>query len=203
MTVCAKGIRALPVLCSKARRCSDCADVATLVRGYLLAWPSQLNELFWRFIPRVPDGMQGSLLVFEGCKQVPASVMPELPVHAGGGAADESESEDIQSEAEDDELLTRVRVYAWFHASRRPVLRYDVIVTHKMSGQVMREDSGQGIDVMKTVATMRRCFDIRRCSHVPSNARLEVPSSLADWQAFFHLCLFGPQQRAMLQTTLR
>ena len=201
MAVCAKGIRALPVLCSKARRCSDCADVATLVRGYLLAWPSQLNELFWRFIPRVPDGMQGSLLVFEGCKQVPASVMPELPVHAGG--ADESDSEDILSEAEDEELLTHVHVHVGFLAGRRPALFYDVIVTQKLTGELVREDSGKGIDVMKTVAKVRRCFDIRRCSHVPSNARLEVPSSLADWQAFFHLYLFGPQQRAMLQTTLR
>ena len=83
----AVGARALPLLCKNGRRCSDNADVAALIRSFLLVDLSRIDrrsnldadlyykvqDLFWDFVS-VDRGMHGRL---EFCR-IEGSVHPNI-----------------------------------------------------------------------------------------------------------------------------
>jgi hypothetical protein len=96
MAVCLKGTRALPLLCKRAKRCSDIADVIALIRGFLLVPVSGISDLIWRFMPRVHLEMEGSMLACQERVNVHANILREpLPADSESESADDAEAREF------------------------------------------------------------------------------------------------------------
>ena len=217
----ASSARALPLPCRMWRRCSDNAEVAALIRSFLLLDLSMLGargnlridvfhdlmDLFWAFVS-VPRGMHGRL---EFCRLegiVPWNILA-VPKEPSSRADDDTEvggSEDDGPEdgdSEDDglggsEKMVSVTVLVWidYHPEGRHGLTWQVLV-HVPSWETA--PTGHSDHPVTALACMRRAFDRRRDLSV--TGFVEMPATRQQWCAFSRHWLFGPPQPK--QTTLR
>ena len=105
------GVRALPLLCRKARRCCDNADVAAIVRSFLVidlgkcrddeGLHSWLQKCFWDCMPRVPDGVWGTLCIGEVRGNVHIDILPRVRFPSGADSdLEPSDEAALDSESE-------------------------------------------------------------------------------------------------------
>ena len=210
------GSRTLPLLCRKARRAANNADVAATIRSFLIIDLSKLGEdevhhltmCFWEFLPRVPQGMVGDLRFACIQGEVEEGILPEEPERSAteepctfsqGFFPLEDDNDDTESEdASPCNATVKVMIVieiVYSHSRRLPELCWDAY------GGLTRLGSGGACSCMKALMDMRKAFDRRRHKPFCSSGSMDMPTTLADWREFFRLYLFGPREPT--QTTLQ
>ena len=189
------GSRTLPLLCRKARRAADNADVAATIRSFLVIDLSKLDPLwlsksFISFLPRVPQGMVGDLYFAFVQGEVEKGILPE----AIEDDNDDTESEDASPGNATVKVMIVIDIL-FDHSRRLPMLSWDAY------GGLTRLGSGGACSCMKALMDMRKAFDRRRHKPFCSSGSMDMPTTLADWREFFRLYLFGPREPT--QTTLQ
>ena len=218
------GSRTLPLLCRKARRAADNAEVAANIRSFLVIDLSKLGVhevhlltmCFQEFLPRVPQGMTGSL--YFACIQgeVEKGILPEaieddnddadsqLSTSAPSSPArdtDHSDDEDTSPSNATVQVEIDVKIlYEPWH--RYPILSWRASLPAQ-PGLTSGRGLGRGgfTGCILELMMMRRAFDRRRHNQACSSGFMDMPTTLADWREFFRLWLFGPREPK--QTTLQ
>ena len=195
------GSRTLPLLCRKARRTADNADVAAQIRSFLVIDLSKLGtpqmvglltECFLEFLPRIPQGMVGDLCF--ACIQgdVEKGI---VPVETIEDDTDDEESQDASPGNATVKVEIDVKLhYVTWH--RYPLIGWRAFLPAQ-PGLTSERFLGRGRNSSSCILelmAMRRAFD-RRC-HKPgaSSGFMDMPTTLDDWREFFRLWLFGPRE---------
>ena len=192
------GSRTLPLLCRKARRAADNADVAATTRSFLIIDLSKLGEdevhhltmCFLEFLPRVPQGMVGYLRFACIRGEVEEGILPENIEDDN----DDTEPEDASPGNATVEVMIDIEIL-YENSRRLPMLCW------RAYARSTRLNSGLSSSCMLALMDMRKAFDRRRHKPFCSSGSMDMPTTLADWREFFRLYLFGPREPT--QTTLQ
>ena len=200
------GSRTLSLLCRKARRAADNADVAATIRSFLVVDlskldPGWLTASFMSFLPRVPQGMAGDLYFacIEG--EVEKAILPK----AIEDDNDDAESQDASPGNATVEVVIDIKIrYGSWHAY--PILAwYASVPAQRGPVREWNLGSGTATNCISALIAMRRAFDLRRHKPGCSLGFMDMPSTLEDWREFFRMWLFGPRKptQALLHHWLR
>ena len=202
------GSRTLPLLCRKARRTSDNADVAAQIRSFLVIDLSKLGTpqmaalltvCFQEFVPRVPQGMVGDLCFAFVQGEVEKGILPEGAIEDDN---DDAKSQDTPPSNATVKVEIDVKLhYVTWHPY--PLLSWQAFLPAQpalTSGRCLGRGRNSSSCILELMA-IRRAFDRRRHKPGCSSGFMDMPTTLADWREFFRLWLFGPREPR--QTTLQ
>ena len=194
----------LPLLCRKARRAADNAEVAATIRSFLIIDLSKLGEdevhlltmCFLEFLPRVPQGMVGNLRFACIVGEVAEGILLEGILPEGiQDTNDDTESEDASADNDTVKVHFDIEI-AYKYYGGLPMLCW-----RAFAGTWKFLDSGDSSSCILALEGMRKAFDRRRHKPFSSSGSMDMPTTLADWREFFRLWLFGPREPK--QTTLQ
>ena len=207
----------LPLLCRKARRTADNADVAANIRSFLVVDfskldPDWLTKCFLDFVQRAIPCL-GSHVSFKIWGKVetawlPFDYNPCWPDPEG----DEAESHNCSSLHGYATADVKIRIGFWFVGRRSELYWYADLHAqpgHRFGTYDNCRPIGEAHDIdlqdphiFQELMRMRKAFDRREydvASCFPGT--MQLPTTLAEWSEFFRRWLFGPEKTTK-QTTL-
>ena len=193
------GSRTLPLLCRKAHGAADNADVAATIRSFLvidlhkvnaddLVW---LDRCFWDFMPRVHEGMTGTLR-FASIEGWFDRAIPPPPKEIANSDDDNDDDDDEDSDIENDASVRVEFTLDLDYGMFSPLIRWSGSkVTARRNYGIF--NVGYGHNLNDALLGMREALEhIRPIPTVPPPATVEVPSTLEEWGDFFWLWLLRP-----------
>lgn len=194
------GARTLQMLCRKARGVADNGDVAAAIRSFMvihlhkmndddLAW---LDRCFWDFMPRLHEGMTGTLRFARIEGWFERAIPPPRKQIAASDDDNDDDDEDSDSDIENDaSVQVAFSLDLEYGVFSQGIRWYASKVTARRDYGIINTDSGRNLSI--ALLGMREALEhIRPIPDISPPATMEVPSNLDEWREFFRLWLFRP-----------